>query len=169
PRSWGALYHVTVPDSDGAHPLQVSRDFTTFQPGHLTGAAPLLVDLSGTTSALFSLATTYRMRAILLPNSYHGGQYAVPTTEAAVQPDPRAYGPVDCGANRASQCDDIPWLKAALNAVICNGAPPCLNVDPNKVYVLGGSKGGNFTEGAICDTRTSAYFHAAAVVSAMMV
>src|SRR5262249_26691018 len=29
--------------------------------------------------------------------------------------------------------------------------------------------GGNFTEGAICDARTSSFFHAAAVVSAMMV
>ncbi len=106
---------------------------------------------------------------MLLPNSYHGGQYAVPTTEAAVQPDPHAYGAVDCGASGASQCDDIPWLKAALQAVICSGPPPCLNVDPHKVYVLGGSKGGNFTEGAICDSRTSSYFHAAAVASAMMV
>jgi poly(3-hydroxybutyrate) depolymerase len=158
-----------VPDSDGANAVQVDRTFTTFQPGHLTGAAPLLVDLAGTTSRLFQLATTYRMRAMLLPNSYHGGQYAVPTTEAAVEPDPRAYGAMDCGSNGASQCDDIPWLKAALNAVICSGGPPCLNVDPNKVYVLGGSKGGNFTEGAICDSRTSSYFHAAAVASAMMV
>jgi hypothetical protein len=167
--SWGTLYHVKVPDSDGAGALQVDRTFTTFSPGNLTGPAPLLVDLSGTSAALFAVATSYRMRAILLPNSYHGGQYAVPTNSASVQPDPRAYGPVNCGSNGTSQCDDIPWLKAALNAVICSGAPPCLNVDPNKVYVLGGSKGGNFTEGAICDTRTSSYFHAAVVASAMMV
>jgi len=169
PGAWGGLYHVTVPDSDGADAVQVNRTFSTFQPGNLTGAAPLLVDLSGTTSAFFRVATSYRMRAILLPNNYHGGQYAVPTNQAAVEPDPRAYGRVDCGSSGTSQCDDIPWLKAALKAVICKGAPPCLNVDPNKVYVLGGSKGGNFTEGAICDSRTSSYFHAAAVVSAMMV
>jgi poly(3-hydroxybutyrate) depolymerase len=169
PGAWGSLYHVTVPDSDGPDALQVDRTFTTFEPGHLTGAAPLLVDLSGTTSALFQVATAYRMRAILLPNSYHGGQYAVPTTQAAVAPNPEAYGPADCGSHGTSQCDDIPWLKAVLQAVICSGAPPCLNIDPNKVYVLGGSKGGNFVEGAICDSRTSSYFHAAAVASAMMV
>jgi|SRR5579871_901848 len=169
PGTWGAAYHVTVPDSDGANALMVDRMFTTFQPGHLVGASPLLVDLSGTTSQLFQVATAYRMRAILLPNNYHGGQYAVPTTSASVLPDPGAYGPVDCGSNGASQCDDIPWLKAALAEVVCSGGPPCMNIDPNKVYVLGGSKGGNFTEGAICDTRTSSYFHAAAVVSAMMV
>jgi poly(3-hydroxybutyrate) depolymerase len=169
PGGWGGLYHVTVPDSAGPNALQVDRTFTTFQPGHLTGMAPLIVDLAGTTGNLFAAATTYRMRAILLPNSYHGGQYAVPTTEAAVQPDPRAYGAVDCGSNGTSQCDDMPWLKAALDAVICSGAPPCMNIDPQKVYVLGGSKGGNFTEGAICDSRTSSYFHAAAVASAMMV
>ena len=149
PGAWGRLYHVTVPDSDGADAVQVDRTFSTFQPGNLTGTAPLLVDLSGTTSAFFSVATSYRMRAILLPNSYHGGQYAVPTNSAAVRPDPNAYGAADCGSSRASQCDDIPWLRAALNAVICKGAPPCLNVDRNKVYVLGGSKGGNFTEGAL--------------------
>jgi poly(3-hydroxybutyrate) depolymerase len=169
PGGWGKLYHVTVPDSAGANARQVDRTFTTFQPGHLTGTAPLLVDLAGTTSKFFAVATSYRMRAILLPNSYHGGQYAVPTTEAAVKPDPRAYGAVNCGLNRTSQCDDIPWLKASLQAVMCTGAPPCLNVDPHKVYVLGGSKGGNFTEGAICDVRTSSYFHAAAIASAMMV
>jgi len=169
PGAWGRLYHVTVPDSDGADAVRVDRTFSTFEPGNLTGTAPLLVDLSGTTSAFFQVATSYRMRAILLPNSYHGGQYAVPTTSAAVRPNPNAYGPADCGSGRASQCDDIPWLKAAINAVLCKGAPPCLNVDPKKVYVLGGSKGGNFTEGAICDSRTSSYFHAAAVVSAMMV
>jgi hypothetical protein len=169
PNSWGAAYTVNVPDSDGADALNVNRIFSTFQPGHLSGPSPLLVDLGGTTNMLFQVATANRMRAILLPNNYHGGQYAVPTTSAAVEPDPRAYGPVDCGSSGKSQCDDIPWLKAALNAVICSGAPPCMNIDPNKVYVLGGSKGGNFTEGAICDTRTSSYFHAAAIASAMMV
>src|SRR5262249_32105415 len=64
-----------------------------------------------------------------------------------------------------NQCDDIPWLKAALDAVMCNGPPPCQEIDPNKVYVVGGSKGGLFTEDAICDTRTTGYFHAAVVVS----
>jgi len=169
PGSWGQLFHVTVPDSDGADALQVDRTFATFQPGNLTGASPLLVDLGGTTSAFFQVATDYGMRAILLPNDYHNGQYAVPTTQAAVEPDPRAYGYVNCGSSGTSQCDDIPWLKAALQAVICSGPAPCMNIDPNKVYVLGGSKGGNFTEGAICDTRTSSYFHAAAVASATMV
>jgi poly(3-hydroxybutyrate) depolymerase len=168
PGSWGSAYHVTVPDSDGSTALQVDRIFSTFQPGHLTGASPLLVDLGGTTNGFFQVATAYRMRAILLPNDYHGGQYAVPTTQAAVEPSPRAYGAVDCGSDGRAQCDDIPWLKAALDAVICQGAPPCLNIDPKKVYVLGGSKGGNFTEGAICDSRTSTYFHAAAIASAMM-
>jgi poly(3-hydroxybutyrate) depolymerase len=169
PGAWGGLYHVTVPDSDGADALKVDRTFATFVPGNLAGTAPLLVDLGGTTNALFQVATSYGMRAILLPNSYHGGQYAVPTTESSVEPDPRAYGPMDCGSSGTSQCDDIPWLKAALDAVICKGALPCLNIDPTKVYVLGGSKGGNFTEGAICDARTSSYFHAAAIASAMLV
>ncbi len=169
PGAWGSLYHVKVPDSDGPDALQVDRTFATFEPGNLTGTAPLLVDLSGTTNALFQVATAYRMRAILLPNNYHGGQYAVPTTQAVVEPNPQAYGPTDCGSSGTSQCDDIPWLKAALQAVICNGPAPCMNIDPNKVYVLGGSKGGNFAEGAICDSRTSSYFHAAAIASAMMV
>ena len=163
--SWGTSYNVSVPDSAGAGALTVTRSFSIFKPGNLTGSAPLVVDLGGTQSNFFQLAADNRFVAILLPNNYHGGQYAVPTIQSAAQPDPNAYGSQDCGSSGTSQCDDIPWLKAAIDSVMCSGAPPCLNVDTSRVYVLGGSKGGAFTEGAVCDTRTYNYFTAAMVVS----
>lgn len=165
PGSWGASYNVSVPDSDGADALTVTRSFSVFKPGNLTGPAPLVVDLGGTQTNFFQLAADNKFVAILLPNNYHGGQYAVPTIQSAAKPSPNAYGSVDCGSTGASQCDDIPWLKGAISAVECSGSPPCLNVDTSRVYALGGSKGGAFTTAAVCDSRTSGYFSAAMVVS----
>ena len=56
-------------------------------------------------------------------------------------------------------------MKAALDATICSRRSPCQDVDPDKVFVTGESKGAGMATNLICDTRTSTYFRGASIVS----
>jgi len=178
-------YTLMVPDSNGADAINVARTISVDRPTNLTGASPLLVVVGGGTWG--ALAASQRFTVLLLPNNYHcigtppcngAGQYALPVVQSSggvvldpanYQSYPNAYGPRDCGASGHNQCDDVIWLKAALDAVMCTGPAPCADIDPTKVYVVGGSKGGMFTQAAICDTRTAPYFHAAMVAANTLV
>ena len=153
-------FNVTVPDSDGSDAKMVTYPVEYDRPTNLVGAAPLLVVTGGGTWRPIAVANKFAF--IFFPNSApHGTQYALPTVQTDL-----SYGAVNCGTSGTSPCDDIPYLLAGLQAVDCAGfSGHCLNIDPNKVYVAGGSKGGLFAEDAICDNRTTSHFHAAMVVS----
>jgi hypothetical protein len=138
------------------------------RPTHLVGRAPLVVVIGGNWGAL---AASKKFTLLLLPDDYHcptspgvpcngTGYYAYPAIQADL-----SYGQSNCGVSGTGRCDDIPWLLAALRATVCARGGHCLDVDPNKVYFAGSSKGGGLAMAAVCDTRTSHYFHAAMVIS----
>jgi hypothetical protein len=70
-----------------------------------------------------------------------------------------------CGSGGAL-CDDIPMVLSVLNDLEnCSGSsssgtwsgspPPCENINPNEVFIEGGSAGSTLAEDVACDTRTS--------------
>ena len=158
---------ITVADSDGADAKNATMTYKIERPNGLTNSssnpAPLLVvfaDQASDDSNFQALSATDRYVLLYIPQS-HGGQYGDPV----VSPTPSTQAPKTCGVSGTNNCDDIPWLQAVLQHTVCSGGSPCENIDPNKVYAAGASKGGLMTMAAVCDTRTSSYFHAAWVVS----
>ena len=98
-----------------------------------------------------------------LPPTHHYTRWRVFGTPTY---DPDAASRADlCGTSGRSPCDDVPYMKAALDATICSGASPCQDVDPDKVFVTGESKDAGMATNLICDTRTSTYFRGASIVS----
>ena len=162
---------ITVADSDGADARSVAMTYMIERPNGLTNSgsnlAPLVVvmsDPAGDDSGFQALSATDEFVVLYVPNT-HAGEYGAST----VSPAPGTIGPMTCGVSGRNPCDDIPWLKAILEQIVCAGSAPCENIDPNKVYVTGASKGGLMTLDAVCDTRTSSYFHAAWVVSSPLI
>ena len=162
---------ISVYDSDGAGKRLVSRTYYLDRPNNLTNStrnlAPLLVVFGGhygtdpDTAEFHTLAASERFVVVTI-EPVHSGQYATPTTD----PTPtRAAFLKNCGQDGSTMCDDNPLVKAVLDKIDCIGAPPCENIDPTKVYMTGGSRGGLMTMTTACDTHTSHYFTAAVVVS----
>ena len=162
---------LTAPDSDGTDAKNATFTYLIRRPVGLANSpsnlAPLLVlyDQPGLDDAnLIAASNTDRFVILYIPPSHLIGgvdQYADPV----VSPTPVAQAPKTCGTDGANVCDDIPGLNMVLRQVVCSGAVPCENIDPNRVYAAGASKGALMTMAGICDTRTSSYFHAAWVVS----
>ncbi len=70
----------------------------------------------------------------------------------------------------ARMCEDGPQVKATLDKLVCAGASPCENIDPNKVFAYGESKGGIAVESAaLCDPLTTSRFRGGVVVSEQLV
>ncbi len=163
PCTLGAFVSHTVSVDDGGGKT-VSRTYQVERPNNLVGVAPLLVMFTPFNAAgqhWDTQSVAGKFVVAYIPGVHpSGGQYAFPVLQSDF-----TYGIQTCGNSGTAFCDDVPEIKAVLDAVDCQGASPCANIDPNKVYAAGASKGGLAAEAAICDTRTSAYFHGAAVLS----
>ncbi len=72
----------------------------------------------------------------------------------------------DCGVSANLPCDDTIWANAVLDALDCNGASPCQNIDADRVYTAGGSKGGQMVEKMMCDPDIAANFKGFVALSA---
>jgi poly(3-hydroxybutyrate) depolymerase len=141
----------------------------TDSPGNV---APLLVSFDGIPNgdpgSWQAEANAMRFVVVYIPNVHQpctsGCQYATPF----VAPDP-TIGANDCGVSSNQRCDDAPWVKAVLNRIVCSSAPPCENIDPNKLFASGASKGGTMTTDMMCDPSTVGYFRGFAVVSIQII
>ena len=141
----------------------VSKSYWVTRPTNLTSnpsnLAPLLVLYStGPTdpdTAGFRTNSVTDKYVVLTIAPTHSGQYAAPTTS----PNPTGVGAQNCGVSGTNTCDDSPWIQAVLQRIICAGASPCENIDPDRVYAAGGSKVGQHHTGSICDTRTTDLLH----------
>src|SRR5262249_27399577 len=67
-------------------------------------------------------------------------------------------GTSTCGVSGTVRCSDTPRANGILNAVECSGAAPCQNIDTNRVYTMGGSKGGGMTLDMMCDPNIAGRF-----------
>ena len=164
---------LTYPDSDpvnGNTPKTVHNNFWINRPNNLSGQAPLLIIFGSSgdsdTLAFKTMAAANRFIIAYIPGthlcgSHSGCQYGGPATN----PDPLTIGAHTCGSRGTAPCDDAPWVKAVIQAMECSGAFPCENIDPKRVYVVGGSKGGTEADDVICDTTTSSLISAAVAVS----
>ncbi len=154
-------HSVSVADSD-ANPKTVSRTYWLERPNNLTGPAPLLVlaDIPGgaDTSYWKSYSVTGKYEILMLDPTLHSGQPSIPAISSTMFLASYPYS--NCGATGVEVCDDIPYAKAALDAALASE-----NIDRNKLYAVGASKGAAFVHDEVCDVRTTGYFHAAAAVS----
>jgi poly(3-hydroxybutyrate) depolymerase len=155
---------VSVPDSD--YPGSASRTFTYVEqrPANLVGAAPLLIILAahGNSDAApqENYSPTGRFDTVAIDANHaighSGSEWAIPTLY------PTAFGTCGPAADKTHVCDDIPAFVAIIHAV---KADATMNIDPNKVYVTGSSKGAQMAEDLACDTRTSSLIHGFAATS----
>ncbi len=164
---------ITAPDSDGPDAKMASYSYQVERPSGLTNSpsnlVPLIVAYAGpgvgAADGVFqALAASQRFIIAYVGATHLIGtvdQYALPT----VSPTPAAQAPLTCGVSGTNTCDDIPSIAAMLRQIVCSGAAPCENVDPNKVYVEGASKGGLAAMDTICDTRTSGHLHGGWITS----
>lgn len=140
-------------------------DFQIERPRNLSRATgvPAVIAASGTVSGdpqWIAASATDGFVLVTIPAEPWSGEYMLPTRS------PRSgAGTQDCGTDGSSQCDDIPFLQAILNAIECSGSPPCQNVNPREVYIEGGSKGAAMAMAAVCDTRTARRFSGMSAVS----
>ena len=109
-----------------------------------------------------------KYNSIVGPGMNLGCDYQAPAAAWKVAPSARAQLH-DCGTQRRDWCDGIPGLVSTIHAIECRGAPPCENVDPSEVYVVGSSEAALFTEGAMCDTRSSRLIAGVQVLSDLLV
>jgi hypothetical protein len=74
---------------------------------------------------------------------------------------PTVSGSFQCGTNSDRKCDSIPYVQAIINAINCpyTGSGPCQGINPNEIYVEGGSHGGSMAQDVACDTRTAGEIH----------
>ena len=160
-------YTINVGDSDGyggTTPKIVTRKFYIDRPVGLTNStqnkAPLVLDVDTSTGTFHTMAPVDKfVLAQINPSDLRpSGQFATPTTDPV-----EASASIDthkCGTLSTALCDDIPFVKAVLDTVIASQ-----NIDTNKVYIVGASKGGGFAMDIMCDQRTSHYFTAGVSVS----
>jgi poly(3-hydroxybutyrate) depolymerase len=152
---------VSVADAD-SNPQTVTRTFHIERPTNLTGNAPLFV-LPGTAgdadaAILEKYSPTGRYEMLFVDPTLHSGQPSIPTIGSTTLLASYPYR--NCGTTGTEVCDDIPYLKAAIDWAISNTA-----VDTDRIYIGGGSKSGSFSEDAICDDRTYSYFTGAVIAS----
>lgn len=163
---------ITANDGSG---YQVSFSYSVVRPRGLTNSpsnlAPLLVQFRSTNDTYWA-ATGAANRFVVVnvtepPNCGKAcGGYNIRT----ISPNAANVRPLNsCGAPPGGQpygtgggaCDLKYELKAILDREI-----PAQNIDPNKVFVTGSSRGGTAAEDAICDPLTSHYFRGAFIISA---
>jgi poly(3-hydroxybutyrate) depolymerase len=142
--------------------------FQIERPHNLSKASrvPAVIAASGTVSGdpqWIAASATDKFVLVRIPTESWTGTYSTPTTDHAPGLDSQT-----CGSTGTSQCDDIPFLQAILNAIECAGSPPCENVNPSEVYMEGASKGATITTAAMCDTRTSRRLAGISAVSSTM-
>ena len=170
---------ISVDDSSVAPGHKVTRTYYLDRPVNLVNdashTAPLLVIFGSGPSdpdqdPIQVLAATNKFVTVTIPNVHSvsgtpptctsgsaGAQYALFT---ASQNYPTGACFSVCGPSGTALCDDIPWVKAVLDSVIASQ-----HIDPNHIWVEGGSKGGTATMEVVCNTTTSNYFSAAMPVS----
>ncbi len=159
PRTVSRAYYVERPNnltnsSSNLVPLVIHAGCPAATPG---GASPSGCTIAPDTSGWQSQSATEKYVMLYFPPTHNCSgvcQFAKPTVQTITGID------TDCGTNNATQCDDIPWVAAAIAATIT-----AENIDPNKIFITGESKGGQWSEDVICDIRTSSYIRAASVVS----
>ncbi|MDX6638947.1 MAG: Esterase depolymerase [Solirubrobacterales bacterium] len=166
-------HSVVVDDGAGK---KVTRSFAIYRPKGLTNSAtnraPLVVDIND--GGWQNLAVQNRFVLVIIPNDAHcttnaGGQANCQYATLTTNPDPSSVGPHNCGLSGTGACDDVPWIKAVVDAVACSGASPCQNVDTSKIYASGSSKGATMTQDLMCDTRTSTMFAGYQAISSPMI
>jgi poly(3-hydroxybutyrate) depolymerase len=162
---------ITVDDGSGTKTKTMA--YKIYRPRNLTNSAankvPLVVWLDEQLgpSAIANwenLATAGRFVLAV----YRPGSYRFPRTTAALY-----FGPVtipwqpipipNCGAAGAGNCDDKPGLIHFLKFAIQDQ-----NVDPQKVFVTGASKGGSFVVELMCSPGTNGLFRGFGIVSASL-
>jgi len=154
---------------------QVSFAYSVVRPRGLTNSpsnlAPLLVQFRSTNDTYWA-ATGAANRFVVInitepPNCGNAcGGYNIRT----ISPNAANVRPLNtCGAppsgrpygSGSGPCDLKYEVKAILDREI-----PAQNIDPNKVFVTGSSRGGTAAEDAICDPLVSHYFRGAFIISA---
>ncbi len=153
------------------NPLTVNRNYTVEIPTNLQCTqqlpCPLVFHVGGgpgTGDFWEENSPTQRYVLIYISPTHSGGTFfANPTTDPSSGVGASQF--TNCGSPTGQLCDDIPQIQSILNAVVCYGAAPCLNIDPTKVFITGESKGATMAMDAICDVRTSSYFRGASLVS----
>lgn len=166
----------TILANDGSG-YMVSFTYAVTRPVGLTNAstnkAPLMIDFFGASTPAFAAANKYVYVFIPQPPQC---PLTVPNcgyATRAINANAPSIGLMNaCGppanggvyGSGTGPCNLKYELKAILDAVIASE-----NIDPDKVFVVGASKGGYATLDAVCDPLTSGYFRGGAVISANVI
>ncbi len=176
----GALTPYTLTGVDDGSGTQTrSVTFNVYRPGGLTNsssnkAAAVFFfgnstdnDWNNTTKAKGwpGIADTNKLVVVQI-NTHTCGTGSVSTYCTNVN-EPFAASPVmTCGSAANQVCNETPALNAIYAAVNCDpGASTCQNIDPNRIYVTGASKGGYASEQMVCDPNVVPKFQGAGWVS----
>jgi poly(3-hydroxybutyrate) depolymerase len=131
-----------------------------------TNKAPLLVDVFGDTTAAWG--AQQRFVWIFIPQQFpcpamNPGNCGYSTR--SINPNAANIAIMNqCGANGNGPCDMSHYVKAMLDDVIAKE-----NIDTNKIFVTGASKGGYATLNMLCDPITSPYFRGGVPISANVI
>jgi poly(3-hydroxybutyrate) depolymerase len=163
PCTTGTTVTHTANVDDGAGKI-VSRTYMIYRPKNLTNTptnkAPLVVLFAPgmTNSTWQTVADQNAIVLALVPNWYATGYFA-PVTNPHMPPV--IY---QCGPSGTGRCDDKPFVVGVLDDVI--GGVQDQNIDPNRVFGTGCSKGGFFSEEMFCAPSISSRFRGVSIRSA---
>jgi len=165
----GTVTDGTMSADDGAG-RSITRYYSVYRPSGLTSSptnrAPLVVLLSGTpgsqrgeprNSGWAAVADANRLVVVAAATQCGTCQgWFHPVTSVTTPAIALTCGPSGTGA-----CDDKPFIAALVERMIATE-----NIDPDKVFATGASKGGYMTIELMCSPSTSGVFRGYGVVSA---